>query len=179
MNRGAETTVKVLRDQLLVARHERDLGLLRDVEDGLRQLGQVGYRCCLVDFDRCRLRYYVRLLGYEQARVKVQIEFPIALDVDPVQWLPLSHLADYDEAENAYDIHCIYEDMARYIQQKSPTLQRGSGRLGLKPPPKRQGAKKVEKVQSGPPRRWLFLLGSVVLTGLCGLIALRVGNSYF
>lgn len=178
MNRGAETTVKALRDQLLVARHERDLGLLRDVEDGLRQLGQVGYRCCLVDFDCCRLRYYVRLLGYEQARVKVQIEFPIALDIDSVQWLPLSHLADYDEAENAYGIHCIYEEMACYIQQKSPILQRGSVRLGLKPLKQRQRAKKIEKVQ-GAPRRWLFLLGSVVLTGLCGLIALQVGNGYF
>ena len=76
MNKGAETTVKALRAQLVSAREERDLGKLRDVEDGLRQLGQVGYRCCLVDFDRCRLRYYVRLLGYDQARVKAQIEFP-------------------------------------------------------------------------------------------------------
>ena len=133
MNKGAETTVKALRDQLLAAREERNLSKLRNVEDGLRQLGKVGYRCCLVDFDRCRLRFYVRLLGYEQARVKVQIEFPIALDVDPVQWLPLSHLADYEEAENIYSIRRIYEGMAHYIQQKSPTLQQGALRLGLKP----------------------------------------------
>lgn len=78
MNESTPTTVKVLRGQLVNARQERDLGLLRDVEEGLRQLCKIGYRCCLVDFDSCRLRYYVRLLGYEQARVKAQIEFPIS-----------------------------------------------------------------------------------------------------
>lgn len=177
MNKGAETTVKALRDQLLTARQERDLGKLRDVEDGLRQLGKVGYRCCLVDFDRCRLRYYIRLLGYEQARIKAQIEFPLAMDVDSVQWLPLSHLADYEEVENSYGIRRIYESMARYIQQKSPKLQIGAGRLGLNPPRRPRIAKSVE--QKSPNRSWLYLGGAVLLLAVAGLIALRLGNGYF
>lgn len=171
MNKGAETTVKELRDQLLAARQERDLSMLRNVEDGLRQLGKVGYRCCLVDFDHCRLRYYVRLLGYEQARVKVQIEFPIALDVDPVQWLPLSHLADYEEVENTYSIRRIYEGMAHYIQQKSPTLQRGAVRLGLKSPRR----VKAERVEARPGRGWFYFASAMVLVIVGGLVLLQMG----
>jgi len=177
MNKGAETTVKALRDQLLTAREERDLGKLRDVEDGLRQLGKVGYRCCLVDFDHCRMRYYVRLLGYEQARVKAQIEFPIAMDVDAVQWLPLSHLADYEEVENTYSIRRMYEGMARHIQQKSPKLQVGAGRLGLNPPQRHRSTKSVE--QRSPNRVWIYLGGIVLLLAVAGLIALRLGNGHF
>ena len=176
MNKGAETTVKALRDQLLAARQGRDLGLLRDVEDGLRQLGMVGYRCCLVDFDRCRMRYYIRLLGYEQARVKAQIEFPIAQDLDAVQWLPLSHLADYDEVENSYSIRHIYEGMAHYIHHKSPPLQRGNGRLALKPAQRKRPAKEAK-----PPKKSRFWksIGAIVLLGLGLLFVLRVSNGYF
>ena len=75
MNKGAETTVKALRDQLLAAREERNLSKLRNVEDGLRQLGKVGYRCCLVDFDRCRLRYYVRLLAMNKPGLRCRSNF--------------------------------------------------------------------------------------------------------
>ena len=177
MNKGAETTVKALRAQLVSAREERDLGKLRDVEDGLRQLGQVGYRCCLVDFDRCRLRYYVRLLGYDQARVKAQIEFPIVMDVDPVQWVPLSHLADYDEAKTTSSIHRIYEGMARYIQQKSPQLQVGSGRLGL-PASRRE---RVAVPDGKCPRRWARLVfgGAVAVLAIAGLVSLRLANGTF
>ena len=166
MNEGAPTTVKVLRGQLVNARQERDLGLLRDVEEGLRQLGKIGYRCCLVDFASCRLRYYVRLLGYEQARVKAQIEFPISQEVAPVQWLPLSHLADYGEAENAQSIRRIYEGMSHYIQHKSPTLQVGA--LALNQPrrklPKRPRRRRRNKI-------WFYLGGLVVLATLAGFIA--------
>ncbi len=176
MNKGAETTVKALRDQLLEARQERDLAMLRNVEDGLRQLGKVGYRCCLVDFDRCRLRYYVRLLGYEQARVKVQIEFPIALDVDPVQWLPLSHLADYEEAQNPYSIRRIYESMARYIQQKSPTLQRGAVRLGLKSP-RRQADEKIMHA-SGKRRGWFYCASALVLLVVASLFFIQMDHGF-
>ena len=166
MNEGAPTTVKVLREQLINARQERDLVLLRDVEEGLRQLCKIGYRCCLVDFDSCRLRYYVRLLGYEQARVKAQIEFPISQEVAPVQWLPLSHLADYGEAENVQSIRRIYEGMSHYIQHKSPTLQVGT--LALNRPrrelPKRSRRRRRNKV-------WFYLGGLVVLATLAGFIA--------
>ena len=177
MNKGAETTVKALRDQLLAAREERNLSKLRNVEDGLRQLGKVGYRCCLVDFDRCRLRFYVRLLGYEQARVKVQIEFPIALDVDPVQWLPLSHLADYEEAENIYSIRRIYEGMAHYIQQKSPTLQQGALRLGLKPS-KRYEAERME-TGSRSGRGWFYLTSALLLIAVGVLSYIQMGKVFF
>ena len=177
MNKGAETTVKALRDQLLAAREERNLSKLRNVEDGLRQLGKVGYRCCLVDFDRCRLRFYVRLLGYEQARVKVQIEFPIALDVDPVQWLPLSHLADYEEAENIYSIRRIYEGMAHYIQQKSPTLQRGALRLGLKPSKRCEAERTETGSRSG--RGWFYLASALLLIAVGVLSYVKMGKVVF
>ena len=177
MNKGAETTVKALRDQLLAARQERNLAKLRNVEDGLRQLGKVGYRCCLVDFDRCRLRYYVRLLGYDQSRVKVQIEFPIVSDVDSVQWLPLSHLADYEEAENTYSIRRIYESMANYIQQKSPTLQRGAVRLGLKPA-RRQQADVVENTPKRH-RSWLYVASGLLLIVVAGLFIIQMRTGLF
>ena len=167
MNEGTPTTVKVLRGQLVNARQERDLGLLRDVEEGLRQLGKIGYRCCLVDFDSCRLRYYVRLLGYEQARVKAQIEFPISQEVALVQWLPLSHLADYEEAENAQSIRRIYEEMAHYIQHKSPPLQVGTLALN-QPRPRRQPLKRPQRRARN--RVWFYLGGLVVLAALAGLI---------
>ena len=163
MNEGAPITVKMLREQLVNARQARDLGLLRDVEEGLRQLCKSGYRCCLVDFDSCRLRYYVRLLGYEQARVKAQIEFPIAPEVALVQWLPLSHLADYGEAESAQSIRRIYEEMAHYIQHKSPPLQVGTLALNRprpRRPPQRRTRSKV----------WFYVGGLVVLAALAGLI---------
>ena len=166
MNEDAPTTVKVLREQLVNARRERDLGLLRDVEEGLRQLCKIGYRCCLVDFASCRLRYYVRLLGYEQARVKAQIEFPISQEVAPVQWLPLSHLADYGEAENAQSIRRIYEEMAHYIQHKSPPLQVGTLALDQ---PKRRPLKRPQRRKQN--RVWLYLGGLVLLAALAGLIA--------
>ena len=177
MNRGAETTVKALRAQLVSAREERDLGKLRDVEDGLRQLGQVGYRCCLVDFNRCRLRYYVRELGYERARVKALIEIPIVMDVDTVQWVPLSHLADYDEANNNSTIRRIYDGMSGYIQQKSPQLQVGSGRLALQA--LRQ--QRVAMPESKCPRRCGKMVcgGAVTLLLLAGLVSLRLVNGTF
>ena len=168
MNEDALTTVKVLREQLVNARQERDLGLLRDVEEGLRQLGKIGYRCCLVDFDSCRLRYYIRILGYEQARVKAQIEFPISQEVAPVQWLPLSHLADYAEAENAQSIRRIYEEMAHYIQHKSPTLQVGTLALN-QPRARRRPPKRLQRRTQS--RVWLYLGGLIVLAALACLIA--------
>lgn len=166
MNEGTPTTVKVLREQLVNARRVRDLDLLRDVEEGLRQLGQIGYRCCLVDFASCELRYYVRLLGYEQARVKAQIEFPISPDIAPVQWLPLSHLADYAEAENAHSIRRIYEGMAHYVQHKSPTLRVGTLALNR---PRRQPSKRPQRRARN--RVWFYLGGLVALAALAGLIA--------
>ena len=166
MNEGTPTTVKVLREQLVTARQERDLGLLRDVEEGLRQICKIGYRCCLVDFDSCRLRYYVRLLGYEQARVKAQIEFPISQEVAPVQWLPLSHLADYGEAENAQSIRRIYEEMSHYIQHKSPTLQVGTLALNR---PRRKLSKRPRRRRRN--KVWFYLGGLVVLATLAGFIA--------
>ena len=177
MNEGAETTVKALRAQLILAREERDLGQLRDVEDGLRQLAQVGYRCCLVDFDCCRLRFYVRLLGYEQARIKAQIEFPIVKDIEPVQWVPLSHLADYDEAKDTYSIRHIYEGMACYIQQKSPQLQVGSKGIALQTSRRQRIVVPREQYS----HRWGKLAFGGAIAGLviAGLVSLRLANGTF
>ena len=169
MNEGTPTTVKVLREQLVNARQERDLGLLRDVEEGLRQLGKIGYRCCLVDFDSCRLRYYVRLLGYEQARVKAQIEFPISQEVAPVQWLPLSHLADYGGGRKCpkHSPHIRGWPTTSNTSRRRCKWERWlSTGLGGRPPKRLQ--------RRARNRVWFYLGGLVVLAALAGLIAWRM-----
>ena len=83
-----------------------------------------------------------------------------------MQWLPLSHLADYGEAENAQSIRHIYEEMAHYIQHKSPPLQVGT--LALNQPKRRPLKRPQPRTQS---RVWLYLGGLVVLAALAGLIA--------
>ena len=67
--RSRSGSISGLRQQLLRARIDRDLSMLVQVEDELRQLAASGYRCCLVDYESCRPAYYVRVIGYEKARV--------------------------------------------------------------------------------------------------------------
>jgi len=178
VNQHVDTTIGALRAQLVQARRQRSLALLHQVEDGLLYLGRQGYRCCLVDYASRRPRYYVRLLGYANARVKVQIEFPIAVDLQPVQWLPLSHLADYDEVDAPYKIERIYGQVADYIQRRDAPLV-SLRRVRALP------AKCVqrERVIAPPPvsRSMWWYVGRLFLLSLviCGLIALRIGDGYY
>ena len=116
--------VKQLREQLIKARKEGDVLLLDAVESGLRDLGSQGYRCCLLDYEACNTMFYVRLLGYEKGRVEAELEFPISPELNVRQWLPLSHLADYNEAQDRDTVQRIYLDVSPFIQQKSPLLQK-------------------------------------------------------
>jgi hypothetical protein len=116
--------VKQLREQLIKARRDGNVELLDEVEAGLRDLGNRGYRCCLLDYEEHRASFYVRLLGYEKGRVEAELEFPIKPEMNVRQWLPLSHLADYNEAENPLNIQRIYSSVAPFIQHKSPPLQK-------------------------------------------------------
>jgi len=124
MNGNGANTIRVLRQELVQARIERDLAKLVDVENKLRELATAGYRCCLIDYEACRPAYYVRLLGYEKARVKVELEYPIEPRVNHVQWLPLSHLADYEEANSGEEIRGIYAGLAPFIHHKTMKLER-------------------------------------------------------
>lgn len=129
MESTPSTSIKWLRERLVQARCEKDLSLLEQVEEGLRALGECGYRCCLLDYERCEVAYYVRLLGYEQGRVRAEIEYPIRPGLSAVQLLPLSHLADYVEANTWEEIHRIYTAIAPFIHQKAAPLAREPRRL--------------------------------------------------
>ena len=131
-----EPTIRRLRGQLIQARQLRDMALLREIEEALVYLGKCQYRCCLVDYSRETVSYYVRLLGYDQARVKVQIEFPIAPELGSIQWVPLSHLADYSEVDKPGHIRRMRNEVGAFIQRdavvlarSSPLLLRRGGRL--------------------------------------------------
>ena len=121
---GGEQRIRRLREGLVRVAREGRRELLDEVVDGVRDLGEVGYRCCLVNFGTCRPAYYVRILGFEDARVKAELEFPIDPRLDPVQRVPLSHLADYGEAEKPRVIRLIYDGMAEFVHTEMPPLSR-------------------------------------------------------
>ena len=134
--RGVDPTIRRLRGRLILPRQLRDMALLREVEEALVYLGQSRYRCCLVDYSRESVTYYVRLLGYEQARVKVQIEYPISPELDSIQWVPLSHLADYGEVTDPGSLQQMRDEIGAFIRRDAVTLARsrpmlssGGGRL--------------------------------------------------
>lgn len=117
----AAGNIRDLRQRLVDARRHNDCAALPGLLHGLRQLAGRGYRCCLADFDSFRPAYYVRVVGFERSRLKAEIEFPIEPQLRPVQWVPLSHLVDYDEADPVR-IRTIYQDMADYVHQRRPPL---------------------------------------------------------
>ena len=92
-----ESRIRSLRDGLVQARRQRSLQLLDEVVRGVHDLAGEKYRYCLLDYNSFRTAYYVRVLGFENARIKAELEFPIEPNVSVIQWLPLSHLADYEE----------------------------------------------------------------------------------
>ncbi len=179
MNYGrGEISIRFLRTQLIEARRRRSLSLLHQVEEGLLYLGHKGYRCCLLDYEQGKARYYVRLLGYADARVKAQIEFPIAPDLQPVQWLPLSHLADFDEVDAPYKVDRIYQGLAGFIQRRQVPLSEMPRALprGRRPSRPWQWDKGEEAARS---LWWYVGSALIVFMAIGGLIALRMGNGFY
>ncbi|MFC1525261.1 hypothetical protein ACFL6X_00440 [Candidatus Latescibacterota bacterium] len=119
---GGGPSIRSLREILVRARRERSSDLLDEVIVGLRQLGDEGYRCCLVDFGSCRPAFYVRVLGFESPRVTAELEFPIEPRLKALQKVPLSHLADYDEAADPGHLQRVYDDMAEFLHAKAAPL---------------------------------------------------------
>lgn len=127
------TSIRSLRRTLVEARRSGGSRGLEEITRGLRDLADSRYRCCLVDFQSCRPAFYVRVLGFEGARIKAELEFPIEPRLRTVQWLPLSHLADYDEAEDVESIREIYRDVSPYLKARTTNLKRrkaSTGRAG-------------------------------------------------
>ena len=164
------------------ARIDHDLAMLVQVEDELRQLAAESYRCCLVDYEDCRPAFYVRVIGYEKARVKVELEYPIEPRFDNVQWLPLSHLADYEEAENSDRLHDVYSGLAPFIHNKSMQLQKPAAEGGFRLLPSSPTA--VAPIASTvrrhrcPPgqRRWGLVFGVLLLMSLSWLAGMQMGR---
>ena len=118
-----QPNIRELRQQLIRARQECDADLLQHVIEGVSTLaGGDGYRCCLVDYSACKPAAYVRVVGFEGSRVKVQLEFPIDPGLSSEQWLPLSHLADYDEATDAESIKRIYDGVCEFVRHPEAEL---------------------------------------------------------
>lgn len=111
-----------LRERLLAARRANDRSAVPGLIDGVRSLARSGYRCCLVDFDQFEPAYYVRVLGYEGARVAAELEFPIEPTLHHVQHVPLSHLVDYDEAE-PQQIRSIFDQLSPFLRQRQAPLR--------------------------------------------------------
>ena len=118
--------IRELRQQLIRARRECDPDLLQHVLEGVSSLAGDGYRCCLVDYSACEPAAYVRVVGFENARVKAQLEFPIDPGLNAEQWLPLSHLVDYEEAADAESIRRIYDGVSPYVHHPGAELAEAS-----------------------------------------------------
>ena len=118
------TSIRSLRQTLLEAKRQGGSRLLAEITCGLRELADSRYRCCLVDFESCRPAFYVRVLDFEGSRIKVELEFPIEPRLRTVQWLPLSHLADYDEVEDLESIRKIFRDVSPYLKTRTTKLKR-------------------------------------------------------
>lgn len=173
---SGDANIRQLRNQLIEARRRHSIPLLRQVEDGLLYLGNRGYRCCLVDYEPEGVRYYVRLLGYANARVKVQIEFPIAPELRAVQWVPLSHLADYDEVEDPYIMHRVHQQVAEFIHHPQVAL---SGAVAELPALRRPPVKQVRREGSAAHSLWWYAGSAFALCLAFGwFIALRLGHGF-
>ncbi len=178
MESSPSTSIKWLREQLIQARRAKDFKLLEQVEEGLHALGECRYRCCLLDYERCEAAYYVRLLGYEQGRVRAEIEYPINPGLSIVQLLPLSHLADYHEAKSWDEVHRIYTAIAPYIHQKAVALEREArSRSPVEEVPRYAESELVQLEASWSRSRigWCAA-GGLVLAGIFLFFFLRVGN---
>ena len=123
-----DSSIRALRHGLVQARRQSSLTLLDEVVQGVHDLAGSRYRCCLVDYNSFRPAFYVRVLGFENARIKAELEFPIEPEVRPIQWLPLSHLADYEEVVAGEDeIRRIYADVSPYLRRRTANLEQVVG----------------------------------------------------
>ena len=172
MKGKSATTIGQLRQRLVQARREQNLALLEELEEQLGQLASSWYRCCLLDYEECRTAYYVRLQGYENARLKAELEYPIESRFNAVQWLPLSHLADYHEAESKEAIHRIYTDLEPFIHHKVAELATTvrNGRAHPLPRPRLPISAAGNKV-------WWYMGGVLLLASLFVLIAVQWGHT--
>ena len=125
-----ESRIRSLRDGLVQARRQKSLRLLDEVVRGVHDLAGEKYRCCLLDYNSFSTAFYVRVLGFENARVKAELEFPIEPTVSVIQWLPLSHLADYEEVGAGEEkIRRIYDDVSPYVRRRTADLEEESPNL--------------------------------------------------
>jgi hypothetical protein len=178
MESAPSTSIKLLRERLVQARRAKDLKLLEQVEEGLHALGECRYRCCLLDYERCEAAYYVRLLGYEQGRVRAEIEYPINPRLNQVQLLPLSHLADYHEARSWDEVRRIYTAIAPYIHQKAVALEwEAWTRPGAEEAPRYAESELVRNPPSWSRSKlgWCAA-GGLVLAGIFLFLFLKVGH---
>ena len=184
MNGKHATSIQGLRQRLVQARIEHNLGMLVELEEGLRELATSGYRCCLLDYEHYQASYYVRLLGYEKGRIKVELEYPIEPKVCMVQWLPLSHLADYDEVQSREKIHRIYAGLAPFIHRKTMKLERarqnGQGLMLLPGPDQGKAAEGYSTIQRrlAVKRRWWYVGGFLLLVSLAFFVARHLDRFY-
>jgi len=176
-----ERTIRDIRQRLVEARRQGRAALLDEVTRGLAELGQQRYRCCLVDYESCRPTFYVRLLGYERLRVRAELEFPIEPHLEAIQLVPLSHLVDYEEAEDPGALRGIYEGLAEYLHHRTAPLSRASsaaaapraGTAGQRRPGR--AAKRRRRSARGAARRprviKRVLLAAGVWWGIAGVLA--------
>ena len=119
-----------------------------------------------------------RLLGYDQARVKVQIEFPIVPELGSIQWVPLSHLADYSEVADPGQMRRMRNEVAAFIQRDTVVLARSSPlllRRGERPG--KRGCRMRRSVAGNQQRlEWLWwcLGGALIL--ICFMSALMAAG---
>jgi hypothetical protein len=174
--------IRWLRERLVEARVRRSRVILEEVEAGLRRLAEARYRCCLLDFERCEPVYYVRLMGYEKGRVRAELEYPVKPGLRALQWLPLSHLADYGEVQSREHILRIYAGLAPFIRRAATPLEKRRPRL--LPVPRPGGtALSPDSVRLGRGRRprarvWWYVGGVILLMSLGVLLAMQLGNHY-
>lgn len=163
-----------VREQLVQARRQCQASLLPGIADGVAELGRAGHRCCLVDYHSFRPAFYVRVLGFDSPRVRAELEFPIEPRLKAVQWLPLSHLADYEEAADPARLRHIYEGMAEFVHHRVAPLALevpARGPSSATPPaPGHSSAPRLARPRLRHPALRRVLLAAGVWWGVAGVL---------
>jgi hypothetical protein len=167
---GHHGAIRRLRQQLVEARRQRRREMVDVIAQGVRELGGTGYRCCLVDYENFRTACYVRIIGFEHDRIKAEVEFPIRPGLRSVQWLPLSHLADYDETEPDH-LRDIYDDLGGFLKRREASLTRQRPRLCGGPALVTKDRAPRRPAGSGPLAVWWGVAGVLFTCSLVLFIA--------